>query len=101
MAFGHLEYPTVPLQFSKPADRLAAAMIPASLDGLRKKERLRELYRQHPSMPGDGELAVLAAIIGPQAGLDEHTALAWLTLPHPRAEHLGVNERQGVHIKAI
>ena len=66
-------------QFSKPADRLAAAIIPASLDGLRKKERLRELYRQHPSMPGDGELAALAAIIGPQAGLDEHTALAWLT----------------------
>jgi integrase len=52
---------------------------PAQLDGLRKKERLRELYRQHPSVPGDGELAVLAAIIGPQAGLDEHTALAWLT----------------------
>ena len=66
-------------QFSKPADRLAAAIIPASLDGLRKKERLRELYRQHLSMPGDGELAALAAIIGPQAGLDEHTALAWLT----------------------
>ena len=65
-------------QFSKPADRLAAAIIPASLDGLRKKERLRELYRQHPSMPGDGELAALAAIIGPQAGLDEYTALAWL-----------------------
>ena len=54
-------------------------VIPSQLDGLRKKERLRELYRQHPSVPGDGELAVLAAIIGPQAGLDEHTALAWLT----------------------
>ena len=35
-------------QFSKPADRLAAAIIPASLDGLRKKERLRELYQSAP-----------------------------------------------------
>jgi hypothetical protein len=62
-----------------PADRLAAASIPARLDGLRKKERLRELYRQQPSMPGDAELAALAAIIGPHAGLDEQTAIAWLT----------------------
>jgi integrase len=66
-------------QFTRPADQRAAAVIPSQLDGLRKKERLRELYRQHPSVPGDGELVVLAAIIGPQAGLDEHTALAWLT----------------------
>jgi integrase len=66
-------------QFTRPADQRAAAVIPSQLDGLRKKERLRELYRQHPSVPCDGELAVLAAIIGPQAGLDEHTALAWLT----------------------
>jgi integrase len=66
-------------QFTRPADQRAAAVIPSQLDGLRKKERLRELYRQHPSVPGDGELAALAAIIGPQAGLDEHTALAWLT----------------------
>jgi hypothetical protein len=30
-------------------------------------------------MPGDAELAALAAIIGPHAGLDEQTAIAWLT----------------------
>src|ERR1035441_9977706 len=34
-------------QFTRPADRAAAAVIPAKLDGLRRKERLRELYRQH------------------------------------------------------
>ena len=66
-------------QFTRPADQRAAAVIPSQLDGLRKKERLRELYRQHlPTSGGDG-LAALAAVIGPQVGLDEHTALAWLT----------------------
>ncbi len=65
-------------QFTRPADRQAAAVIPSQLDGLRKKERLRELYRRHPPMPGADELAVLAAIIGPQAELDEQTALVWL-----------------------
>jgi integrase len=66
-------------QFSKPADQHAAAVIPSQLDGLRKKERLRELYRQHLPTPGADGLAALAAVIGPQAGLDEHAALMWLT----------------------
>lgn len=35
-------------QLASPADRHAAAIIPAQLDELRKKERLRELYRQYP-----------------------------------------------------
>jgi hypothetical protein len=61
------------------ADQHAAAVIPTQLDGLRKKERLRELYRQHPPTPGADRLAALATVIGPQAGLDEHTALMWLT----------------------
>jgi hypothetical protein len=32
-------------------------------------------------MPPSGadQLAVFASVIGPQAGLDEHTTLAWLT----------------------
>jgi hypothetical protein len=76
MAFGHLEYPTVPLQFTRPADRQAAAIIPASLDGLRKKERLRELYHRAPK---EVELADLAVGLGSLAGLDEQTAFAWLT----------------------
>jgi hypothetical protein len=68
----------MPFLFTRPADQAAAAVIPSQLDGLREKERLRELYRQH--MPsGSDELAVLASVIGPQTGLDEHTTLAWLT----------------------
>ena len=42
--FHHLE---VLPQFTRPADQRAAAVIPSQLDGLRKKERLRELYIQH------------------------------------------------------
>jgi hypothetical protein len=59
--------------------KAAAIVIPSQLDGLRKKERLRELYRQHMPPSGADELAVLASVIGPQAGLDEPTNLAWLT----------------------
>ena len=66
-------------QFTRPADQAAATVIPSQLDGLRKKERLRELYRQHMPPSGADELAVLASVIGPQAGLDEHTTLGWLT----------------------
>jgi hypothetical protein len=66
-------------QFTRPADQRAAAVIPSQLDGLRKKERLRELYRHHSSVSNADELAALAAVIGPEAGLDEHSALAWLT----------------------
>jgi integrase len=66
-------------QFSRPADQRAAAVIPSQLDGLRKKERLRELYRQQLPTAGADGLGALAAVIGPQAGLDEHTALMWLT----------------------
>jgi integrase len=65
-------------QFSRPADQHAATVIPSQLDGLRKKERLRELYRQQLPTPGADGLGGLAAVIGPQAGLDEHTALMWL-----------------------
>ena len=67
-------------QFTRPADQRAAAVIPSQLDGLRKKQRLRELYDQHqPHRPPSTSLAALAAVIGPQAGLDEEIALAWLT----------------------
>ena len=63
-------------QFTRPADQRAAAVIPAQLDELRKKERLRELFRQLPDVPDD--LAALAAALGPQAGLTAETALPWL-----------------------
>ena len=65
-------------QFNRPADQQAAAVIPSQLDGLRKKERLRELYYHHVSASGGDGLAVLAAVIGPEAGVDERAALAWL-----------------------
>ena len=38
-------------QFTRPADQAAAAVIPSQLDGLRKKDRLRELYQQHMPLP--------------------------------------------------
>ena len=63
-------------QFTGPADQCAAAVIPTQLDGLRKKERLRELYYHYRPASGRGGLA---AVIGPQAGLQQDTALAWLT----------------------
>jgi integrase len=66
-------------QFTRPADQRAAAVIPSQLDGLRKKERFRELYRHHSSVSNAEELAALAAVIGPEAGLGERAALAWLT----------------------
>jgi len=78
-AFRQFQYLTVPLQLSRPADQHAAAVIPSQLDGLRKKERLRELYHQQLPTPVAEGLGALAAVIGPQAGLDEHTALMWLT----------------------
>jgi len=66
-------------QFTRPADQRAAAVIPSQLDGPRKKERLRELYDQHRPTSESDSLAALAAIIGPQAGLEEVAALAWLS----------------------
>jgi integrase len=66
-------------QFTRPADQQAAAVIQSQLDGLRRKERLRELYRQHQTAQDTAELADLAVVIGPEAGLNEQTALAWLT----------------------
>ena len=63
-------------QFTRPADRNAAAVIPAQLDSLRKKERLRDLYRQAP--PGH-DLGHLASVLGPLAGLDHKKALSLLT----------------------
>jgi integrase len=66
-------------QFTRPADQRAAAIIPSQLDGLRRKERVRELYRQHLSVPGANGLTALAAVMAAEAGLDEPTALSWLT----------------------
>lgn len=63
-------------QFLRPADQRAAAVIPAQLAELRKKERLRNLFAKLPEVPDD--LATLAAVLGSQAGLTAETALPWL-----------------------
>jgi hypothetical protein len=52
-------------QFTRPADQRAAAVIPAQLDGLRKRERLRDLYRQAPPTR---DLRHLAATLLPLRG---------------------------------
>lgn len=57
-------------QFTRSADRYAAGVIPAQLNELRKKERLRELYRQHAAALGANNLIAIANIVGPQAGID-------------------------------
>ena len=62
-------------QFTRPADQRAAAIIPSQLDELRKRERLRELYRQAPTT----DLEYLAAALAPAVDIDQQTALAWLT----------------------
>jgi hypothetical protein len=51
----------------------------AALAYARQKERARELYRQHLPVSGDDGLAALAAVMAAEAGLDEPTALSWLT----------------------
>jgi integrase len=63
-------------QFTRPADQLAAAVVPTQLDGLRKRERLRDLHRQAPL---GCDLGQLADTLGPLAGLDHEAALRLLT----------------------
>jgi integrase len=62
-------------QFTRPADQHAAAVIPAQLDGFRRRERLRDLYRQAP--PGR-DLVELASTLGQLVGLDHETARSFL-----------------------
>lgn len=57
-------------QFTRPADQQAATVIPLQLEGLRKRERLRDLYRHAPA---GQELGHLADTLGPLAGLDHET----------------------------
>jgi integrase len=79
-------------QFTRPADQRAAAIIPSQLDELRKRERLRELYRQAPTT----DLEYLAAALAPAVDIDQQTALAWLTelaagdQPLPEAASTGI-----------
>lgn len=79
---GHAEGSTTPrfyAQFIPLADQRAATVIPSQLDMLRRKQRLSELFRSREVPVGPDGLSELATALAPQAGLDEHTALAWLT----------------------
>jgi hypothetical protein len=59
-------------QFTAGADQRAAVIIPSQLDALRKRERLRELYRQEQRGTDHAELA---ARLAEQTGLDSDTVL--------------------------
>jgi len=65
-------------QFARPADQHAASVLSVQLAGLRKKERLRELFNALPVVDTQG-LGRLAAALGAQIGLGEETALVYLT----------------------
>jgi integrase len=76
---GHVEASTTLrfyAQFARHADLRAATVIPTQLDGLRKRERLRELFHQHQGDTQD--LAAMAAVLGPRAGLEPEAALPML-----------------------
>lgn len=66
-------------QFARPADQAAASLLSGQLAGLRKKEQLRELFSRQPALADTAELPALAARLGPAAGLNQETALAYLT----------------------
>ena len=66
-------------QFAQPADQAAASLLSGQLAGLRKKERLRELFSQQPTAADGVELSVLAAALGPVVGMEPETTLAYLT----------------------
>ncbi len=65
-------------QFARPADQRAASFLSGQLADLRKKERLRELYRQQPSVADAAGLMTVAETLAPVVGLDLQTALGYL-----------------------
>src|SRR5260370_37764240 len=65
-------------RFARPADQRAASFLSGQLADLRKKERLRELYRQQPSVADAAGLMTVAETLAPVVGLDLQTALGYL-----------------------
>jgi integrase len=65
-------------QFVRLADQRAATVIPSQLDMLRRKQRLTELLDGREVPAGPEGLKELAAVLAPQAGIDQETAQAWL-----------------------
>jgi integrase len=66
-------------QFARPADQAAASLLSGQLAGLRKKERLRELFAHGKVAAVDAAgLEALATTLAPVVGLEPETALAYL-----------------------
>jgi len=70
-------------QFTRPANQQAVAVIPSQLDGLRRKERLRELYRQHQTAQGTAELAISLWSSARRLGLTNKPRLRGSRSSHP------------------
>jgi integrase len=66
-------------QFARPADQAAASLLSGQLAGLRKKERLRELFAHQKLAAVDAAgLEMLAATLASVVGLERDAALAYL-----------------------
>jgi integrase len=75
-------------QFAQPADQAAASLLSGQLAGLRKKERLRELFSQQPVATDGTALDALAIVLAPIVGTEPETALAYLTEFAAERSHL-------------
>lgn len=65
-------------QFARPADQHAATVLSDQLADLRKRERMRELVDQLPTMPGAADVIGVAQSIAAEVGLDLPTVLGYL-----------------------
>ena len=66
-------------QFARTADQAAASLLSGQLAGLRKKERLRELFAHGKVAAVDAAgLEALATALAPVVGLEPETALTYL-----------------------
>jgi integrase len=66
-------------QFASPADQHAATVLSGQLADLRKKERLLEMFRQHPAVTSAAEMTAVADSLATAVGLDLRVALAYIT----------------------
>jgi len=66
-------------QFARPADQHAATVLSGQLADLRKKERLLEMFRQHPAVTSAADMTAVADSLATAAELDHRVALAYIT----------------------
>lgn len=65
-------------QFARPADQRAATVLSDQLAELRKKERMRELLTQVPSVIGASDVLDVAQSLAADTGLDLPTVLSYI-----------------------